>query len=227
MGNNQLTVNHRGGHLTSACVARLHRRFQCAAAALWLFCLAGRAGCSDLYHNADAGFHLTKPAAWHFLPQSVVAKNLALPRLREKDLENAIRSKPEMPFLIVTKFKEPYEGLNPSVQVSFRTQGDLAGKGARVLLERSVARLKENFADYNEVEKVTETLLDGRPAARMAASYTVRDAAGAEFKTLARMWVVPRGDYMLTIGTYGPTSGSNVSDKEFQSILDSIKLTAE
>ncbi len=182
---------------------------------------------SDLYVNRDAGFQITKPANWHFLPTEVVAKNLALPRLREKDLEQAIRSRPTVPFLVITKYQEPHAGLNPSVQVSFRTQGDLTGKGARALLDRMVTRLKENFSDFQELAPVGETTIDSRPAAQTLAKYTVRDSSGAEFKTVAYMWVIPRGEYMLTINAYAPEDGPDASTDEFKKILGSVKLTEE
>jgi hypothetical protein len=111
------------------------------------------------------------------------------------------------------------------VQVSFKTQGELHGQGAKLLLERIVERLRSNFADFTFVQFVTETTVDGQPAAGMAARYTVADGKGKEFKTLSRMWAVPRGDYMLTIGMYSPAEGPNVSEKEFETIFKSIKLS--
>ncbi len=176
------------------------------------------------YESRQAGFKITKPDGWQFVPAETVAKNLALPKLRNKDLEKVIRSKPNVPFLVIARFPEPYEGLNPSVQVSFKTQGELLGKGAPKLLARVVERLKGNFRDFTFVRPVERTTVDGSEAARMVARYTVADAQGKEFKTVARMWVIPRGEYMFTIGMYGPQDGPNASGKEFEQILQSIKI---
>jgi hypothetical protein len=111
--------------------------------------------------------------------------------------------------------------------VSFKTQGDLTGKGARALLDRMVTRLKENFSDFQELAPVGETTIDRQPAAQTLAKYTVRDSSGAEFKTLAYMWVIPRGEYMLTINAYAPEDGPDASTDEFKQILGSVKLTKE
>jgi hypothetical protein len=182
------------------------------------------AGTENNYESREAGFKITKPDNWQFLPTKTVAQNLALPRLRDKELERVIRSKPNVPFLVIARFPEPYEGVNPSVQVSFKTQGELLGQGAPALLNRVVERLKGNFRDFTFIRPVETTTLDGQAAARMVALYTVADAQGKEFKTVARMWVIPRGDYMFNISMYGAHEGPNASEKEFEQILQSIKI---
>jgi hypothetical protein len=179
----------------------------------------------NTYESREAGFKITKPEGWVFVPATTVAQNLALPRLRDKELEKAIRSKPNVPFLVIARFPEPYAGLNPSVQVSFKTQGELLGEGASVLLSRVVDRLKLNFRDFTFIQPVEPTTVDGHPAARMSARYTVADGQGKEFKTVARMWVVPRGEYMFTISMYGASEGPNTSEKEFAEIFKTIKIT--
>jgi hypothetical protein len=198
-----------------------------------VFCLgllfAGPAGTflaeeGNAYESREAGFEITKPENWLFVPANTVAQNLALPRLHDKELERAIRSKPSVPFLVIARFPEPYDGLNPSVQVSFKTQGELLGQGAPALLTRVVERLKGNFRDFTFIRPVEATTVDGQPAARMSARYTVADAHGKEFKTVARMWVIPRGEYMFTISMYGAAEGPNTSEKEFEQILQSIKI---
>jgi len=194
---------------------------------LALFVCSGLAAEDNTYETREAGFKITKPQSWQFIPAQTVAVNLALPRLRDKELEKVIRSKPNVPFLVIARFPEPYEGLNPSVQVSLKTQGELLNEGAPALLTRVVQRLRGNFRDFTFVRPVEQTTVDGQPAARMTARYTVADAKGKEFKTLARMWVVPRGEYMFTISMYGPQEGPDVSEREFEEILQSIKLAKE
>ena len=183
------------------------------------------AGTDNTYESREAGFKITKPEDWQFVPAKTVAQNLALPRLRDKELEKVIRAKPNVPFLVMARFPEPYEGLNPSVQVSFKTQGELLGQGAPALLTRVVERLKGNFRDFTFIRPVETTTVDGQAAAGMVARYTVADGQGKEFKTMARMWVIPRGEYMFTISMYGPQEGPNASEKEFEQILQSIKVT--
>ncbi|MSU62697.1 MAG: hypothetical protein EXS31_09920 [Pedosphaera sp.] len=194
--------------------------------ALWIILTAYTAVAADqnTFESREAGIKITKPADWHFMPAKAAAQNLALPKLRNREVEKEIRSKPNISFLVIARYQEPYAGVNPSVQVTLKTQGELVGKGAVSLLTKITDRLKGSFGDFTFVEPVAESMLDGNPAARMAASYTVTDADGREFKTRARMWVVPRGDYMLTISMAGSNDGPNVSEKEFGQILQSIRI---
>ncbi len=194
--------------------------------ALWTILTVCTAVAADqnTFESREAGVKITKPADWHFLSAKAAAENLALPKFRNREIEKEIRSRPNMPFLVIARYQEPHVGINPSVQVTLKTQGDLVGKGAVPLLTKITDRLKRTFGDFSFVEPVTETTLDGNPAARMAASYTVTDADGKEFKTRARMWVVPRGDYMLTFSMAGANEGPDVSEKEFGQILQSIRI---
>jgi hypothetical protein len=41
---------------------------------------------------------------------------------------------------------------------------------------------------------------------------------------LARTWVVPRGKVMFLIGMSGTASGDDVSEAEFRSALESIRI---
>jgi len=204
----------------------MKQRFCLSLCVVFSVCLASSlfAGDENIFQSREAGFKITKPADWQFVPAKTYAQNLALPRLRDKELEKVIRSKPNVPFLVMARFPEPYEGLNPSVQVLLKTQGELLGQGAPTNLTRVVERLKINFRDFTFVRPVEATAVDGQAAARMVARYTVADAQGKEFKTVARMWVVPRGEYMFTISMYGPQEGPNTSEKEFDQILQSIKI---
>jgi len=54
--------------------------------------------------------------------------------------------------------------------------------------------------------------------------FTVRNDAGREFKTLSRLWIVPRGGHMFIIGMSGPQDGPELSEQEFEQTLASIRL---
>ncbi|HUF63246.1 MAG TPA: type II toxin-antitoxin system RelE/ParE family toxin [Verrucomicrobiales bacterium] len=61
-------------------------------------------------------------------------------------------------------------------------------------------------------------------AAYMKAKYTVANPEGREFKTLSRMWIIPRGSFMFLISMSGTQEGPDVSETEFKAILDSIRI---
>jgi len=76
------------------------------------------------------------------------------------------------------KHGEPYEDLNPSVQVMFRPLGQLQGKSAVELMKMFVPTIQRTMADFEFVEKIQETIAADREAASAKLKYTVGDAAG-------------------------------------------------
>ena len=58
----------------------------------------------------------------------------------------------------------------------------------------------------------------------MRAQYTLRTADGSNFTVLSRLWLVPRGTFMILIGMSGPQDGPDVSEAEFAEVLASIRI---
>lgn len=201
---------------------------------VWLFTLSqlgGAASAADTppvdanrFHSPTAGFTALKPAGWRFASMEQVAANRAVARLKDKELEEQVRQRASAPLVVIMKHQEPYEDLNPSAQVVVRPLGQLAGKTAVELLRLVVPSIQRAMADFAFVDPVRETTVGERPAATMKATYTVSNPAGREFKTLSCLWIVPRGAFMFLISMSGPQQGPDVSEAEFKSILDSIRI---
>jgi hypothetical protein len=179
---------------------------------------------TNRFHSSTAGFAVIKPAAWQFASMEQVATNRAVARLKDKELEAQIRQRASAPLVVILKHPEPHDDLNPSVQVMVRPLGQLEGKSAMELMRLVVPTIQRAMADFAFVEQIQETKLGGMPAAFMKAKYTVANPEGREFKTLSRMWIVPRGSFMFMISASGPQEGADVSEAEFKGILDSIQI---
>ena len=170
---------------------------------------------TNRFHSPTAGFTIVKPKDWHFASAEETAKNRAIARLKDKEIEEQMRHRASAPLIVITKHKEPIEDLNPSVQVIMRPLGQLQGRSALELMTNFVAP---------SVEKVKETKIAGHSSAYLKAKYTVGNADGVEFGTLTRMWIIPRGAFLFMLSMSGPQEGPDVSEKEFAAILDSIKI---
>jgi len=180
---------------------------------------------TNRFHSPTARFTIVKPEDWHFGSAEETAKNRAIARLKDKEMEEQIRQRASAPLIVITKHKEPIDDLNPSVQVIMRPMGQLQGRTALELMTNFVAPSLQNaMADFTFVEKVKETKIAGHSAAYFKAKYTARNAKGAEFGTLSRMWIIPRGAFLFLLSMSGPQEGPDVSEKEFATILDSIKI---
>ena len=180
---------------------------------------------TNRFHSPTAGFTIVKPKDWHFASAEETAKNRAIARLKDKEIEEQMRQRASAPLIVITKHKEPIEDLNPSVQVIMRPLGQLQGRSALELMTNFVAPSLQNaMANFMFVEKVKETKIAGHSSAYLKAKYTVGNADGVEFGTLTRMWIIPRGAFLFMLSMSGPQEGPDVSEKEFAAILDSIKI---
>lgn len=179
---------------------------------------------TNRFHSPTAGFTIEKPTDWQFGSLSQVATNRAVARLKDKELEQQVRRRASAPLVVILKHPEPHPDLNPSTQVILRPMAGLEGKTAVELLKLVVPTLQRAMAEFTFVEPIQEVKLSGLPAAYMKAKYTVGNADGDEFKTLTRMWLVPRGSFMFLISMSGPQEGPDVSEPEFKAILKSIRI---
>jgi hypothetical protein len=179
---------------------------------------------SHTFHSPTAGFTITKPESWVFATTEQIARNRARVRLKDKELEALVRERASLPLVAAAKHPEPYDDLNPSVQVLLRPLGSLAGKSPVELMQIAIVPIQRAVSGFEYVETVRGSSLNGRQAAYVKCGYTVANAAGRTFPTLTRLWLVPRGQVLFMVSMSGPRQGPDVSEGEFAAILKSIKI---
>ena len=178
----------------------------------------------NLFNNTTAGFSIQKPEQWSFLSNQLVAASREQINLEDKDLEKMVKERASAPLVAMAKHQEPFEDLNPGVQVMVRPLGPFAAMAPTEMMRMTANQLKNAFPDFAIVEDIQEAQVDGLNAAHMKMQYTVASADGRQFQTTTWMWLVPRGEQLFTIGMSGPQEGPDMSDAEFQQIFDSIRI---
>ncbi|MCK4738656.1 MAG: hypothetical protein KAT46_01785 [Deltaproteobacteria bacterium] len=185
---------------------------------------ANATGGTERFSNQMTGFSFEKPSGWVYLSAETISENRANIRLKDKELENYIRERANVPLVVVAKYQEPYETLNPSAQVMFQPLGAAKGISAIDLLKGTVKVLEGSFADFTLVDGIKEVKVSGLTGAYVKAKYTVANAEGREFKTISSTWLIPRGDFLFIISMSAPPEGEDFSEKEFKEIFSSIKI---
>ena len=185
---------------------------------------ANQANPANTFTSPTAGFSITKPNTWVFGSMEQVATSREAIRLKDKELEQQMRARASAPLVVILKHQEPYDDLNPSVQVLLRPLGQLEGRSAVELMSIVVPTIQRAVADFTVIEPIKETTVGGQKAAYMKSKYTVANAEGREFRALSRLWIVTRGKFMFMISMSGPRDGPNVSEDEFAEILRSIRI---
>ena len=180
-------------------------------------------GAQERVGNATAGISIVPPPGWHVTSMQDVLRNRSQLRLPDAELEAGLQ-RATAPLFAFSKYQEPYATLNPTVQVVLRPRPTSLPTSATALLRIATLTLQKAFPDFAFVEPIQDAQVAGMSAAYMKATYTLRTAKGTAFPVLARTWVVPRGKVMFLIGMSGTASGDDVSEAEFRSALESIRI---
>ncbi len=175
-----------------------------------------------VFHHQGAGFSMTKPMGWNYLSPEMVQSASDSVKWNDVELEKMIKENPKSPLVVITRYQEPYPTLNPSVAVTM-VNLPVAGMPPKDILNMSTEVLKRAYPDMTYVDKVQDANVDGINGAYTKIKYTMT-AGNKRFPTLTRMWLVPRGKIMFTVGMSGPQEGPDVSDETFREILSSIKI---
>ena len=181
-------------------------------------------GSPQHFENATAGIRLTRPAGWHTASLQTVQENRERVRLSDAELQAAMQKFATAPLFVFMKYPEPHPSLNPSVQVTLRPSGPLAGSTPTEIMAIAVAAMQKAFADFTLTTPIERTQVSGLPAAHMRARYTIRNTDGSVFNALSRLWVVPRGAFMFLIGMSGPLEGPDISESEFAAVLKTVSI---
>lgn len=177
----------------------------------------------EVFHHAGAGFSITKPADWKYMSPEMVANAQKSVKLNDAELEEMLKKNANAPLVVLTRYQEPYPTLNPSVSVTVIPL-PVEGMEPKEVLKLSTEMMKRIYPDLTYVDEIQDTNVDDLNGAYAKVKYTVK-VQDQQFPTTARMWLVPRGKVMFTVGMSGPQEGPDVSEEKFSEILKSIKIT--
>ena len=176
----------------------------------------------EVFHHPGAGFSMTKPMNWTYLSPEMVKMASESAKWNDAELEKAIKQNPNSPLVVITRYPEPYPTLNPSVAVTV-VNLPVEGMPPKDILNMSTEVLKRAYPDLTYVDEVQDANVDGIDGAYTKIQYTM-DTGEQKFPTTTRMWLVPRGKVMFTVGMSGPQDGPDASEEAFKKILNSIKI---
>ena len=174
----------------------------------------------DRIENASAGLTLDKPSGWQTASAADIQANRERVRLPDAEFQRALVTRSALPIVALMKYPEPYESLNPSIQITLRQA--LRGTPTKLLTD-ALTTMRRGFPDLSIVTPVAPANVSGLAAAHVRVTYTLRTANRA-VPVLSRIWLVPRGSLMFLIGMSGAQSGPDVCEPEFAAVLRSIRI---
>jgi hypothetical protein len=177
----------------------------------------------ETYSNPTLGFNIRKPNNWHYVTAEQNQNNLKRSDFKDPKFKELVLKYARAPFFAITKHKEPYQDLNPSVRINVREAGNMKGVPPEKLAEATASTFSRTFKDYSVAEGPIATKVSGHPAGYIRVNYT-HEAGGASWRTTSELWIVPRGELLFIIGSGTRQDEKSGSRKEVRGIVDSIKI---
>lgn len=178
----------------------------------------------SVFSNPTAGFTVTKPVGWHYVTAEQNLNNLKATQLSDKEFQAAMVKYSTTPMVAMTKYKEPYDDVNPSFKVNIKPLGQFKGKDSKEIIGVILPQFQKLFKDFVLVQPPINVTVGGISSAYTRINYTM-DAAGiGALPITSELWIIPRGDYFFMVGAGTRQDEKTGSRKEVESILNTIVI---
>ena len=179
---------------------------------------------TDTYTNPTLGISLTKPAEWHFMSSEQNQENLQRTKLNDEEFQKLMLKYATAPLVVMTKYQEPYDDLNPSFKVNIKPLGGLPGDNPGLIMGLILPSLEKAFESFSVEDGPTDTLVSGLIASYVRVHYNMMVSDTTGFPTCSELWVVPKGSFFFIIGVGTRQDEKTGTREETAEILASIKL---
>ena len=178
---------------------------------------------SNTFTSKSLGISLTKPANWVWVTAQEHSEALRNTKLTG-DLQKVLaRVVPKSPILM-TKYQEPYDGINPNFRADAFPMFGLDGSNPVSMIAGNSTFVPKVVKDYREIQAPKELNLGGFRAAYMKYFYTLETVDGKAYPASAELYVIPMGDYYWCFGIGSSQTSSLEEQEEIYSILKSVKI---
>lgn len=171
--------------------------------------------------NEPTGVSVEVPPGWTPLTDEMAEASFECTVVK-KEFRDLVESNHRAPLLAYTKYREPYEDLNPNFQISTDESGEGEGHSAVQMFTIGVRQMLK-VIDARLVGRVRATKLGGLPAV-YARIQSVKACRGKKFAIVAEMWLVPRQGYHFLIAAESRLDEANGTRAELARIIGSIRF---
>jgi hypothetical protein len=178
----------------------------------------------NVFENLAAGVKVTKPTDWQFVTAEENLENIKRVELNDSDFKKLMLKYSTAPLVVMMKYPEPYDDLNPSFKVNVKPLGKLKGADPKQILRLILPQFEKLFKDFVLVQEPMDTSVSGINAAYMRINYSLAIPDGRSFPTTSELWIVPRGNYFFMFGAGTRQDEKTGSRSEIEKILHSVIL---
>jgi len=190
---------------------------------LFFLPVGGFAADTNVYSNSALGINVTKPTDWHFMSGNQFLENVRDTKLKDEELHKLLEKSP-VPLMVLTKYAEPLDDLNPSLKIRVLPLGNFPADNP-TNIGNDIIRFSKDLNSKVEVEP-TETTVADHKASYLKTSYDIVLADNRVFHACSEVWVVPikKRDFYFMFIADTRADEKNGTRTEIKGILDSVKI---
>ena len=200
------------------------RVFTMAAAIIFSCALANTAPAQELYENKTLGLSVQKPATWYFLSDEQHRSNISRSKMTNAEFQSLVLKLSNAPIFAISKYRDPYDDLNPSVKIIARPAGSIKPGHLLGLAKIMAAIAAKKIGKVTRVKGPKSLQFSGFPAAYVVIDFTAENQDGRQFPTTSQMWFVLKDDLIFTVGATTRQDEKTGSRQEVQGVIDTIRL---
>ena len=179
---------------------------------------------NNTFHNLCYGIKISKPEKWKFENYQNLLKSDIHFIYKNEEMANKINECPTSYCVLITRYNEPYDGLNPILKVTPVIIKDYANVNPTFILKTYLSLMNNFFNDFSIVQGVNNLKIDGNTAYQVKAKYSVKDNLNRTFRINSGMTIVIKDSIGFVIQTTCAQDGDDLTDKQFDFIINSIKF---
>ena len=182
-------------------------------------------GDTNTFSNPTFGISVTKPGEWHFLTAREHRENLERTQLGDEEFQKLVQKYSSAPLVAMTKYKEPYNDINPSLQMHIKPLGKLPSANPKAILSIVATNLpSRRLEGFKIIIPPRDTTVAKQKAAYMKVHYAWEIKGVGKFPVCSEMWIVPRRNFFYMIGGSTRQDEKTGERREIRQIIESIKF---
>lgn len=176
------------------------------------------------YISPTFGFRITKPESWQFATAQQSLDNLRNMKLKDPEFQQMMLKRASAPLVIICKYPDPYEDVNPSIKVSVKPLGPFKGLDAKLIVNLMLPSFQNAFKDFVVEQDPLDVTISGFKGAYVRYSYFLENIDSESFRISSEVWIIPQSDYFFIIGSGLRADEKTGSRQEVRDILSTIHI---
>lgn len=199
-------------------------RISVALLMIIFFSTLGYAAEPDTFRNPCAGISITKPADWYYMGIDKNYEYLKNSIMKDEELKKLSLKMADVPMIIIMKYPEPYNNLNPTLKIDVKPTGDYKGTNPKKILSAMTASMGDFFDGFKIIKGPVESKIDGMNGAYIRFNTIMKMEGGQSYPSCSEIWVIPRGAHMFMFSANTRQDEKNCKRDEIRKIIDTIKI---